>query len=336
MKRPKMIYIGNVNSRMPTEGPFVDALRELGDLTIIRDGSKMPDKERADLIRQHNILLTMWGSMPVPDEIAEDRGNLEYICNITGEMKHWISLKIIESGIPVTNWGDAPANSIAEGAMALLLAVLKDLHGHIQNVRNGNWEPGENSPGGTLENLRLGIYGLGVIGVRFVELVKPFGPYIKVYDPYVNELPEGCLRAESLEELFDWAQAVVIHAGLTDETRKSVTADLLARLPDNGIIINTARGDIIDQDALFAELEKGRLRAGLDVLAGPDRVPPDHPARKWENCILTTHSIGRNQWFKPPGGLSKMELICLDNIRRFINGQPLRFIMDRERYLRST
>jgi phosphoglycerate dehydrogenase-like enzyme len=109
-------------------------------------------------------------------------------------------------------------------------------------------------------------------------------------------------------------------------------------LPKYGIVVNTARGAIVDQEALFAELKSGRLRAGLDVL-DPDTLPPDHEARRWENLIWTCHSIGGGLWptdGAPPAELAPHQEICLDNLRRFLRGEPLRFVMDEVRYARST
>ena len=129
----------------------------------------------------------------------------------------------------------------------------------------------------------------------------------------------------------------MVHAGLSDETRGSVTAELLAKLPDNGIIINTARGGIIDQPALFAELEKGRLLAGLDVL-DPDRLPEGHAAKQWPNAIFTAHNIGAStiEGVAGKAELQPMHLVALENLKRHADGEPLKFEMDRVRYLRST
>ncbi len=316
---------------------FREALKEIGELTIVENGDALSEDRRAELVRGCNILLTGWAGSAVPVSIAKNRGKLEYICNITGEVKQWISLDIIEAGIPVTNWGDVPAVWVAQGAMTLLLATLKDLHHRIELVRRDGWKPDVHTHGGALEGLNVGIYGLGVIGRQFVELLRPFDAVMRVYDPYTKDLPPGCMRVNSLDELFEKSRAIVIHAALTDETRGSVTAGLLAKLPKYGVVINTARGGIIDQAALFAELKSGRLRAGLDVLE-PDSLPPGHPARKWENCIFSSHTIS-NIWpddNREPQELDKQQKVCMDNLRRHVKKQPLRFVMDRTRYLRST
>lgn len=334
--KPRLLHIGrHENARMPREGAFIDALKEIGELTVRRDGDRLSDGERAALIRECNILLTMWESAPVPAEIARDAGKLEYICNITGGVRGWIPHEIIEAGIPVTNYGDAPALPIAEGAMALLLAVLKNIPAQVRHIEEGGWKLDPERPKGSLYGMRIGIYGLGYIGKKFAELVRPFGPVLSAYDPYVAEMPEGCRQVGSLDELFENIHALVVHAGRTPETERTITAPLLARLPDDGIVINTARGEIFDQKALFAELASGRLRAGLDVIDGEAPLPADHPARGWRNLILTAHSIAKNPW-PPTEGLLYREEVALDNIRRHLDGRPLRFIIDRDRYLRST
>jgi phosphoglycerate dehydrogenase-like enzyme len=221
--------------------------------------------------------------------------------------------------------------------MALLLALVKTVRGRIRAVEEDGWHLGRGDFTSTLHRTAVGIYGCGLIGRVFVEMLRPFGATMTVYDPFAKDLPEGCLRAESLDELFRTSEAVVIHAGLTDETRGSVNAARLAMLPDNGIVVNTARGGIVDQAALFAELEKGRLLAGIDVL-DPDRpLPEGHPARRWPNALFTGHTIGT--WGK--GGRERESLapwheVCLENLKRFRDGQEPRFRMDRERYLLST
>jgi phosphoglycerate dehydrogenase-like enzyme len=138
------------------------------------------------------------------------------------------------------------------------------------------------------------------------------------------------VRVQSLDELFQHAQAIVILAGLTEETTSSVTAARLSMLPDQGVIVNMARGAIIDQGALFAELKSGRLRAGLDVL-WPDSLPEDHEARQWENLIWTCHHFAGTNW---PGDdtPSRRDEVVLENMHAFVEGKPLNYVIDEARY----
>jgi phosphoglycerate dehydrogenase-like enzyme len=316
--------------------PFRDALCAFSDLTVIEEADQIPLHERAALIREHHIALTSWGASVLPAELAVNRGHLEYICHLTGTLRQYVPLELIDAGLPVTNWGDAPAKPLAEGAMTLLLATLKDMHRRVQHVHHGGWAPPRRGMSDTLHGLNIGVYGFGLIGRAFVDLLRPFGAVVRIYDPYVTEVPPDCVLVESLDALFEHSGAIVIHAGLTEATRGSVTAALLAKLPDGGILINTARGAIIDQDALFRELECGRLRAGLDVLE-PDSLPPAHPARTWENVIFSAHTIAL-EWTHTGmhQQLSPIHHIALKNIQRHLDGAPLEFLLDRERYLLST
>jgi phosphoglycerate dehydrogenase-like enzyme len=318
--------------------PFRRALEELGELEIVEDAAAMTEEAVLARMREADVVLGGWDNLKVPDALATNPGRVGYFCCVTGSVRPFVSEAHIESGLPVTNWGDSPANGVAEGAICLLLAVLKGLHAQIVWVRAGGCESRSPHKGGSLWRLNLGIYGFGVIGRRFAELVRPFGCVMRVFDPFVTEFPDYVTPVPSLEALFGASEAVAIHAGLNESTRGSVTAQLLALLPRHGIVINTARGDIIDQAALFRELETGRLRAGLDVLAEPERLPADHPARNWENLIWTCHEI-EYDWpdnGEPRRTLAAMHEVCLDNLRRFQAGQPLRFIIDRRRFDLST
>lgn len=317
---------------------FRRELEALGDLEMVEDGARLAEAELLARMRQADVVLGGWGSVSVPEALAGDPGRVRYLCNITGTVRGFVSPAHIQAGLAVTNWGDATALSVAESALCLLLATLKDLHAQILSVRNGNGALDSEYYGGSLEDLNVGIYGFGVIGRRFAELLVPFGCTMRCYDPFVQDFPPHVTPVPTLESLFRTSEAVCIHAGLNAETRGTVTRELLALLPRHGVLINTARGDIVDQEALFDELRSGRLRAGLDVLAGRDWLAPDDPMRQSENLIWTCHKLGRG-W--PSDGLPATKLrplheVCLDNLRRFRDGRPLRFVMEARRYALST
>ena len=335
----RLVNLTRKTNRMLADGPFAEALREFGELEVHAPAIHLDEAEQTALIRSADVLLTMWDSLPVPAAVIADPGRLRYVCNITGSLRGWVPLALVERGIPVTNWGDAPAQGVAEAAVTLLLSCLKDVVWHHQEVaasqtgeRHTGWHRG-----GTLDGLVVGVYGLGVIGRAFVRMIQPFNPVILGFDPYVAaaDWPAGVARVNSLEALCRQSQAISLHAGLSEETRGAVSRELLALLPDGGVVVNTARGGLIDQEALFAELATGRLRAGLDVLDGDDALAPGHPARQWPNLLWTRHFLA-DRGALTATGLESMHRICLDNLARFRDGRPLRFTFDRERWLRST
>ncbi len=335
----KILFMAAERTHITPDGPFAHALRELGELRIVEKGRDINDAQALEQMQAADILITHWTGRKIPADLAHSPGKVRYIVNLGGTCKATVPVEIIRSGIPVTNWGDTPARPVAEGAMSLLLAVLKDLRPRIEHLA------AEKSPhtlkrnglvSGTLYGTKVGLYGCGVIGNQFVKMLEPFAPELSVFDPYATDIPECCKRIESLDALFQTSEIVVVWAGWSKETEASVNAERLAMLPDHGIIINAARGEIIDQDALFAELKSGRLRAGLDVLVGDNYFPKGHEAHTWPNLILTPHNINVAHWPQRPPHLSYGDQVALDNIKRFLAGEPLRFIMDETRYLHSS
>ncbi len=330
MEEKKALFFERVEEVVSSA--LLDEIAAVPGLTLerVQGCEAMSPAELAERMREADLLI-LSRTPKAPDELADNPGRLKYICYLHGTMRKVIGLPIIRSGIKVTNWGDSSGTGLAESSLTLLMAVLKDLPKRILAVRKGEGR-GIQSVGWSLAGLRVGVYGFGFAGRQFVKRLIPFDSVIRVYDPYAEGIPEPCIRVSSLKELMETSQALVIHAGWTPETEGSVSREMLAMLPDHGVVINTARGAIIDQPALFDELKAGRLRAGLDVL-WPDDLPPDHEARQWENLIWTCHEFMGKPW---PGEEKEVALrrsrVHLDNIRAFVAGKPLSFEIDEKRY----
>lgn len=337
---PRILYVFNAS----VSGPELDLppvfraeLERIGRLEI-RCGAAMDEAALSAAIRESEFYLVCRHSAKIPEAIAADPGRLRLIVSVVGSLQPYVPRSVVASSVQVCNWGDAPADDVAAGTLTLLLAVLSDLHHHIMTRRRGEWQIDAQRHGGSLFGERVGLYGMGLIGRRFRELLAPFRCEVLVYDPYAVELPPDVVRAASLEELFSRCRIISIHAGLTAETRGSVTGELLARLSDDAVVINTGRGAIIDQEALFSELASGRLRAGLDVLDDPDSLPPDHPALRWENLILTGHQIhiGWPLHGRVPERLSRAEQYGVENMRSFLEGRELRWRITPTQFDRMT
>ena len=337
---PRIVHLART-SRIPkvwTE-PFVSALEARGRLTLVEQGANMDDDEAAALVGAHDVAIVGWDARPLPRSLATSPGSLAYVCSYSGTVRATVPRELVAAGIAVSNWGDLPAYGVAESAMTLLLTCVHDMPVIRQAQLDGAWTF-DRSRTGTLRGLAVGIVGLGVIGRRFVEMLRPFGATMLAHDPHVHGCPPDVEPVADLEALCDRSEALVIHAGLTPETHGLVTADHLARLPDGGIVVNTARGEIIDQDALFAELATGRLRAGLDVLdgEGPQHFPADHPLRRAPNATFTFHQLsdeGGDPW-PQRATLTPMQQGVVDQLDRFVAGHEPRWLFDVDRYDRST
>ncbi len=281
--------------------------------------------------RGAQVLLTGRASPALPTELIQNMGQLRYLCHMFGTVKHLVTREHLQQGLLVTNWGDQVAG-VAEGALALLLCQLKQL---IPLSRLSQGSPDDRIwtmfPA-TLRGRDVGLYGFGPIGQHMERMLRPLGANVAIYDPFAQHLPEGVRRCESLRELFATCQIVSIHCGLNDATRDSVTAELLALLPDGGIVINTARGSIVDESALAADVSAGRLLAGCDVIRD-ERNWSGSPLTPLSGAVLTKHSIGGGKGY-PPGKAPPPKLPdhTLANLLAYARGEALEHVITLEQY----
>jgi lactate dehydrogenase-like 2-hydroxyacid dehydrogenase len=186
-------------------------------------------------------------------------------------------------GIPVCNVPDYGTMEVADHAIALMLTLMKGIEFHAAELRadpHANWRPALNPYGRRLSACTFGVLGIGRIGTATALRAKAFGMRVIFYDPYVpngTDLALGVTRVDALEMLFSQSDVVSVHTPLTDETRNLVDARVFAASKPGLMIVNTARGEVIDLDALHDAMKTNKvLAAGLDVL--PKEPPdPEHP-----------------------------------------------------------
>ncbi|MGR2753489.1 D-isomer specific 2-hydroxyacid dehydrogenase family protein [Agromyces arachidis] len=180
----------------------------------------------------------------------------------------------------------AYARPVAEHALTLVLAVLRELP---RRARAGSWEHDER--GRTLHGARVVVIGGGGITAELLRLLAPFGVHVTVVRRTDAAVPgaERTVRPDRLLEVLADAEVVVVTAALTERTRGLVGSDAFTALPQGAILVNVARGAIVDTDALVAALGSGRLGgAGLDVTE-PEPLPARHPLWSAPNCLVTPH-----------------------------------------------
>jgi D-3-phosphoglycerate dehydrogenase len=190
----------------------------------------------------------------------------------------------------VCNVPDYGTAEVALHATAMLLALLRNLAGHDREVRAGSWNYQLGGPLRRPGELTLGVLGLGRIGRMTAERAGPWFGNRVGYDPH---LPDSAWPADvervDLDEVFARSNAVTLHLPLTDGTRGLVGAELLGRMPSGSYLVNTARGGLVDLDALVQALDVGRLAGvALDVLP---QEPPEwgHPLLTHPRALLTPH-----------------------------------------------
>lgn len=193
------------------------------------------------------------------------------------------------AGVCVVNTPDAPTESTAEFAIALMLAAARRLPRALAGLAAGRWEQGAELAGTDLAGKTLGLVGCGRIGRRVAEIAQALRMSVQAHDPHAAELPPGVGRAATLHGLLQSSDVISVHAPLTPATHRLLGPAEFAVVRRGAILVNTARGGLVDETALLAALDDGRIgAAGLDVW---DPEPPamDHPLLRRPGVVATPH-----------------------------------------------
>jgi D-3-phosphoglycerate dehydrogenase len=220
-------------------------------------------------------------------------------------------------GIVITYNPGANSSSVAELTVLLMLSVFRRLNEVTKAVREGRWTQGVNVLGQELSGKTLGLVGVGNVGRRVATIAKAMGMEVIGYDPYVREV-EG-IRLMSLEEVLRSSDVVSLHVPLTAETRRLLNAQKFSLMKDGSVLINTSRGEVVDEEALISALRTGKLMgAGLDVLSVE---PPkqDNPLLRMDNVIITPHVGGGTR-----EALERGIVGALEEVMRFLRGEQLK------------
>ncbi|MGP4012326.1 2-hydroxyacid dehydrogenase [Streptomyces sp. 4N124] len=215
------------------------------------------------------------------------------------------------------------AAATAEFTVGLMLAALRRIpQAHDLLARQGSWRGAtyytyEHS-GLELEDLPVGLVGYGAVGSRVARVLCAFGARVMVYDPYVHGEIHG-LRLSSLDELLTRSQVITLHARLTPETRGLIGARELALLPPGAVVVNAARGPLLDEDALCDALESGRLSAtALDTYEREPLPAGSRLLNLAERVVLTPHLGGASR-----ATAEKAAAIAAGEVGRWVRGEPL-------------
>jgi D-3-phosphoglycerate dehydrogenase / 2-oxoglutarate reductase len=226
--------------------------------------------------------------------------------------------------IYVANTPGYGLDEVSTHALALLLAVARRVPARDRAVRTGTWNVGQDEPMHSLSGRTLGLLGYGGIARAFQKKMAPFAPRrTLVVDPYLAHDPPGIERVD-VATLCAEADLISLHAPLTSETHHAIGAAELARMRPTTIIVNTARGGLIDEAALVAALREGRIfGAGIDVFER-EPPPPDHPLLTLDNVVLSDHTA----WYSE-ASVRELQTRASQEIARVFGGQAPRSWVNR-------
>lgn len=265
-------------------------------------------------------LVTTWDSPSFGEELLDQAPQLGAIGHCGGEVKARFAKALFER-LTIFNAPGPMAGFVAELAVAMLLHAARNFDGHRAALRRpSNAVYGrihrEGAGDETIVGRPVGLFGFGRIGQRIAEMLRPFDVQLRVHDPYVA--PAAIRRAAARPCDFQAVLAtrfLVVAAALTPETRGILGRRALAAMPDGALLVNVARGGLVDLDALTREVRSGRLRAAIDVTDPLEPLPPRHPMRRLPGALMTPH-VGAAQLEVR----QRMAASVIEDLERFRSG----------------
>jgi phosphoglycerate dehydrogenase-like enzyme len=277
-----------------------------------------------DILAGIDILVTGWGCPFVSREVLASAPNLKLIAHAAGTVKYHLDPAVYEAGITVTNAVDANAIPVAEFTLAMIILANKRAFEFRDICRDDPTRASSHALMDTpIGNYRrtTGIVGASHIGRRVIELLAPLDGTILLCDPFIQPDDPLVRNVElvGLDDLMTRCDVVSLHAPLLPTTRGMIGSRQLGLMRDGSTIINTARGALVDEAALIAELETGRLSAVLDV-TDPEIPLPGSRLYRLPNVFLTPHIAGAIGTER-----ARLGRLVVDEIERFLAGTPLRY-----------
>ncbi|MBK3563817.1 hydroxyacid dehydrogenase [Streptomyces sp. MBT62] len=299
---------------------LMNRLHELLDISELQAFARFDDAASKAALARAEVLITGWGCPPLDEALLEAAPRLRTVLHAAGSVRHLVSEAGWRRGIAVSSAVQANAGPVAEYTLAAILLAGKNAFALSRwYARSDAYPPAQLLSGIGNFRRRVGIIGASRVGRRLLELLRPFDFAISLSDPYVDEAEAARLGVTllPLDDLLRTSDIVSVHAPSLPQTRHLLDGPRLALIPDGAVVINTARGALIDHDALTVELESGRLGAVLDV-TDPEPLPASSLLHQLPNVFLTPHIAG-----SLGNELERLGRTVVDEAERLVDGLPL-------------
>jgi D-3-phosphoglycerate dehydrogenase len=297
------------------DSPHLDRLQAYAEVVVYRDRPR----DAAEQIRRlvdAEVLINSRSAVKWPAELLRQLPHLRFI-TVVGIGTDSIDLAAArERGIVVSNIPGRTANIVAEHALALMLAAARRLADQTAELRAGRWT---NLDLMYLGGKTLGVVGTGAIGSRMIELGRAIGMRVIAwtFTPSLERAQQLGVEFVSLDDLLRHSDVVSLHVKLTAQTRQLLGSRELGLMKPGSILVNTARGPVVDTAALIESLESGRLGgAGLDVY-DTEPLPAEHPILRCKHVVLTPHNADQT-----PEGFDILNGGAVENVIAFLEGRP--------------
>ena len=285
---------------------------------------KLTEDELVDLVADFDVIVA--GTESITKRVMDSASNLKMISRVGIGLDSVDLLEAEKRGIVVSYTPDAPAPAVAELTIGLMLTLLRSVHVSNLEMHNGKWH---RFFGRRLSEITIGVIGLGRIGVGVLQHLKGFGsPRILVNDIDINKKNELEFDVEwgDKEKIYQEADVVTIHTPLTAQTKNMVRKEQLLSMKKDAVIINTARGGIINEDDLYGVMIAGHLSgAAIDVF---DFEPYGGKLRDIQRCVLTAHMGSMSVDCR-----TRMEIEATEEAVRFLTNDSLEGVVPEDEYM---
>ena len=301
-----------------------DALRELGGLTVYDRTSLTDEAEIISRIGGAEIVVT--NKTPLTRNVLEACPNIKMISVLATGYNVVDYVYAAQKGIPVTNVPTYGTASVSQFSIALLLEICHHIGHHDASVHAGNWASCVDwcywdYPLIELEGKVIGIIGFGRIGQAEGRVAKALGMKVLAYDLYPNDTGAGIAQYVDLDTLLAQSDVVTLHCNLTPDNTGFINKDSIVKMKDGAILINNARGQLINEQDVADALNSGKLSAaGLDVVS-TEPIRADNPLLKAKNCIITPHI----SW-APKESRQRIMDCAAANAKAYIEGNPINVV----------
>jgi len=320
MPRPTVaIAIGTDNYPRMFSPEALDDLAAFAD--VVHAGEQPAGQEELTrLLTDADACITSWGVHQLDSDVLAQAPRLKAMAHMGSSVKRFTSEEFWRRGIHLTSAGFTLARDVAETTLGLMIVGRKRVIPLGRHLQQGGWREAsawERWDARELSRSTVGIIGASNVGRHVISLLAPFEAEILVADPFLDDAGAADLGVTKVElaELLRRSDVVSLHCPANAETHHILDASALAMMRDDALLINTARGELIDEAALIGELSRGRFFAFLDV-TDPEPCAVDSPLRSLDNVVLTPHTAGCIE------NCNRMGELAVEELRRFFNGEP--------------
>ncbi len=295
-----------------------DCIHQFGDVTLY----EQTKGEAQTIQRIGDSEIVLVNKVPITEAVLAACPNIKLICVQATGYNIVDCAACAKRGIPVTNVPTYGTAAVAQFTMGLILEMCHRIGLHNDSVHQGDWTRSSNfcywlTPQMELAAKTLGIVGFGRIGQAVGKLAKAFGMRVIAYNRSQSEEGRAIAEYVDLQTLFAQSDIISLHCPQTAQTEKLINAQTIAKMKDGAMLVNTARGGLVDEPALVEALESGKLRmAAVDVVS-QEPMKADNPLLATPKCLITPHIA-----WAPVESRQRLLDCVVENIRAFLNGKP--------------